>query len=237
MKRIMCILAILSAGLLAWSLLAWNLSADDEGNNADTDTDILLSTSETSDDDDDDDGDDEDQIVLTPGTRRYYGYITNIADNTYDGDTIQDVSVDLPVCVTDGIDGEELWPGIVQSWTSVFVVTDLRIAGIDAPEHRQSTKLPEDVRQANKKKAADSEAYLESLLSNSVTPGVVVIENPIQGSFGGRTVVDVFVTVWLDDEGDLVELTDAEGILTATLTEIDIAAQMLAAGHAEVYQD
>ena len=108
----------------------------------------------------------------------------------YDGDTIKDCKV-LIAPVASQTDGE-VWPGLVIEDCKLYVVTDLRIAGIDTPEKRTSTKkkdgTPRSERsRANEKwAAAESQKALMQLLSSNDFKFQIV--DPELGKYAGRIV-------------------------------------------------
>lgn len=109
----------------------------------------------------------------------------------YDGDTIKDCKVYITSAPCETKTGE-VWPGLVIENNKLYVVTDLRIAGIDTPEKRTSTKkrdgTPRSERsRANEKwAAAESQKALMQLLSQNDFNFQIV--DPILGKYAGRTV-------------------------------------------------
>lgn len=113
----------------------------------------------------------------------------------YDGDTIQDVRVNiLPYCRSYN---EVLWPGVEVDAEGVWVVFDLRISGIDTPEKRPSTKTRSgeprsaDSRSAEKAASLAARQALIDLLGENDNRFTVV--NPIIGKYAGRFVGDMYV--------------------------------------------
>ena len=124
----------------------------------------------------------------------YTEIIEDVKKSVYDGDTILDVPVLLY-----WLDGAEIaasapiWPGIQKRADGIYVLADIRLRGIDTPEKRVSTSLPEEVRNRIKKRAAAAEAYLEDLIERSIIPGLITIRNPEHDKYAGRVVADVVV--------------------------------------------
>ena len=108
----------------------------------------------------------------------------------YDGDTIKDCKV--LIAPTSSSQIGEVWPGIIIEKGKLYVVTDLRIAGIDTPEKRTSTEnrdgTPRSERsRANEKWAAqESQKALMQLLSSNDFNFQIV--DPILGKYAGRIV-------------------------------------------------
>ena len=169
---------------------------------------------------------------------RYWSVVTNILGQVYDGDTIQDVIVNLPVKAIP-MEGSEypvqIWPGIYQDEETVWAQVDLRLKGIQAPEKRVSTRLPEEEREELKAIAAASEQYLEELLKKSLFPGLVIIDRPAYGKYVGRLVADVKIPVLVSEDGSPVHWMDAEG--GEVYRELSLSEAMLDADHAEPYDD
>lgn len=151
--------------------------------------------------------------VAIIGTALYYGILTvwgekplfidtydcvlTDAEQVYDGDTIRDVRVLLFEQVFEMSDYGEYWPGVHITDRGVEIETDIRIAGIDTPEKRTSTKnadgspRSEASRQREKATAAASRQALIDLLK--ANGGRFSISDPIHGKYAGRTVADVSV--------------------------------------------
>ena len=109
----------------------------------------------------------------------------------YDGDTIKDCKVYITSAPCETKTGE-VWPGLVIENNKLYVVTDLRIAGIDTPEKRASTTkrdgTPRSERsRANEKwAAAESQKALMQLLSSNDFKFQIV--GPQLGKYAGRIV-------------------------------------------------
>ena len=145
-------------------------------------------------------------------------YDSTLADaekQVYDGDTIKDVRVLLLEHPFHVSDYGERWPGVHITERGVEIQTDIRIAGIDTPEKRTSTKNPdgslrsEASRQREKAAAfASRQALIDLLRSND---NRFSISDPIHGKYAGRTVADV------------------------AINEIDVATTLIEKGHAKPY--
>ena len=161
--------------------------------------------------------------ILLPGGSEpiYYGTIDNI-DNVYDGDTIQDVSVQIyPFHPLPRISEGRLtlWPGIERRVDGIYSITDIRIAGIDAPEKRPTRAgRTEASIQAEKERAAAATDFLKQLLlesSEEDSPLGFIIQHPQPDKYAGRIVANVICV--------------KEGV------PINVAEALLDAGHAVVY--
>ena len=162
--------------------------------------------------------------VLIPdsGVLIYYGTIESV-DDVYDGDTIRDVAVRIHPfrSLLSGMDGERLslWPGIERRADGIYIITDIRIAGIDTPEKRPTRAgRTEASLQREKKRAAAATDFLKQLLlENSKDDGTLgfVIQNPQSDKYAGRTVADVICV-----KGNV---------------SVDVAGALLDAGHAVPY--
>lgn len=162
--------------------------------------------------------------VLIPdsGVLIYYGTIESV-DNVYDGDTIRDVAVRIHPFRSrlSGMDEERLslWPGIERRADGIYIITDIRIAGIDTPEKRPTRAgRTETSLQLEKERAAAATDFLKQLLlENSKNDGTLgfVIQNPQSDKYAGRTVADVICV-----KGE---------------SSVDVAGALLEAGHAIVY--
>lgn len=153
------------------------------------------------------------------GVRCIYGeppptYIATIddAEQVYDGDTIKDVRV--IIYQFDDVRGE-VWPGIHIYENRIEVETDIRIAGIDTPEKRPSTKNPDGTRRSEWSRQAEKKASLaardvlmELLQKNSL---VMTLISPQHGKYAGRTVAQVYTH------------------------DIDVAEHLIKQGHAKPY--
>ena len=127
------------------------------------------------------------QCVLTKGEAQ-----------VYDGDTLKDVRVNIRNH-KDKIPKEptEIWTGVWLTPEGIEIETDIRIAGIDTPEKRVSTKNPDGTKRSeasrNRERAAAAaarQALIDLLKENKWQ---FTIMNPIHGKYAGRTVADVIV--------------------------------------------
>ena len=90
---------------------------------------------------------------------RFSEYRARIHDNSqvYDGDTISDVRV--VIYLFDDVSGE-VWPGIHIYENRIEVETDIRIAGIDTPEKRPSTKNFDGTKRSEESRIREKQAAL-----------------------------------------------------------------------------
>ena len=124
-----------------------------------------------------------------PKTRTYDVFM-NEDSRVYDGDTIQDVFI--AVKTFDGIlsEGEVLWPGLLLKGNSLFVVTDIRLAGIDTPEKRPR-KAGRTAESLAAEKAASLAAQKALLKLVEAHNHEFTIVNPQLGKYAGRILADV----------------------------------------------
>lgn len=141
--------------------------------------------------------------------------LTDPDKQIYDGDTLKDVRV--LIHKHDFIPEEygHPWPGVYITKRGIEIETDIRIARIDTPEKRTSTKnadgslRSEASRQREKDAAkASRQALIDLLKANN---NRFSISDPILGKYAGRTVADV------------------------AIKEIDVASILIQAGHAKPY--
>ena len=145
----------------------------------------------------------------------YNCILIDLDKQVYDGDTLKDVRV--LILRYDFIPEEygTPWPGVHITDRGVEIETDIRIAGIDTPEKRTSTKNPdgslrsEASRQREKAAASASRQSLMDLLKENKNH--FSISDPIHGKYAGRTVADVAVN------------------------EMDVATYLIQKGHAKAY--
>ncbi|MXY99821.1 hypothetical protein F4Y93_03915 [Candidatus Poribacteria bacterium] len=123
--------------------------------------------------------------------------LTDVSEQVYDGDTIKDVRVLLMKHPFDKSEYGEYWPGLHITERGVEIETDIRIAGIDTPEKRVSTKNADGSKRSeasrSREKAAalaSRQALIDLLRSND---NRFSISDPINGKYAGRTVADVAV--------------------------------------------
>ena len=122
---------------------------------------------------------------------QFAGKILN-ESQIYDGDTIKDVKILLSrghACTLG-----EVWPGVFTDLNGFYIQTDIRIAGIDTPEKRPSTKNSDgsprsDESRNNERKAAEaSRKALADLLRKHNFEFKIVA--PEEGKYAGRTVAE-----------------------------------------------
>jgi len=131
----------------------------------------------------------------------------------YDGDTIKDVKILVSkghACTLG-----EVWPGVWTDANGFYVQTDIRIAGIDTPEKRPSTKNRDG--SPRSKRSRDNEKYAAQASRNALI-GLLRRHNfafkitaPQQGKYAGRTVAN------------------------CTVGGVDVAAYLIEKGHALPY--
>lgn len=121
-----------------------------------------------------------------------YAATLNEDSKVYDGDTIQDVFIEIGRFMNEDSPGEVLWPGILLKGQRLYVVTDIRLAGIDTPEKRpRKAGRTEASRAREKAAAAVAQNTLYNLLDDADMEFDVV--NPKLGKYAGRIVADVIV--------------------------------------------
>lgn len=127
---------------------------------------------------------------------RTYPALLDEFSQVYDGDTIQDVYIDIADLRTEYA-AEVLWLGIFRKGKDLYAVTDIRIKGMDTPEKKPSTKYkdgtvrPEAERDAERAAAALARAELLMLLEGNNME--LVVANPEPDKYFGRVVADVFI--------------------------------------------
>lgn len=130
------------------------------------------------------------------------------ASQIYDGDTLKDVRILVSkghACTVG-----EVWPGVFATENGFYIETDIRIAGIDTPEKRPSTKNRDG--SPRTKKSRDNEKYAAQASRNALI-GLLRRHNfefkitaPQQGKYAGRTVAhcrvgDIDVSEYLIEKG------------------------------------
>ena len=117
----------------------------------------------------------------------------------YDGDTLKDVRIAIwHRTKKPPKEPEELWAGVwIMPDGMIEIETDIRIAGIDTPEKRVSTKNPDGTKRSEASRnreraaaAASRQALVGLLRDNHFR---MTIRNPQHGKYAGRTVADVVV--------------------------------------------
>ncbi|MEG9862147.1 MAG: thermonuclease family protein [Parvularculales bacterium] len=127
---------------------------------------------------------------------RTYPALLDASKQVYDGDTIQDVYIDIADLKTE-YPAEVLWLGIFRKDKDIYAITDIRIKGIDTPEKKPATKYkdgtvrPESEREAERAAAALASAELLMLLEGNNLE--FVIANPEPDKYFGRVVADVLI--------------------------------------------
>ena len=137
--------------------------------------------------------------LLAKGFPAYNAVLMQGEKQVYDGDTLKDVRIGIwHPTQTPPKEPEELWAGVwIMPDGMIEVETDIRIAGIDTPEKRTSTKNPDGTkrseasRQREKAAAAASRQALIDLLKENEFR--MTVRNPQHGKYAGRTVADVIV--------------------------------------------
>ena len=155
------------------------------------------------------------QCVFGENLQIYDCALTDPETQIYDGDTLKDVRV--LVHRHDFIPEAygTPWPGVYITERGIEIETDIRIAGIDTPEKRTSTKnkdgtpRSEESRQREKAAAAASRQALIDLLKTN--DNRFSISDPQHGKYAGRTVANV------------------------AIREIDVATTLIRLGHAKPY--
>lgn len=141
--------------------------------------------------------------------------LTDVEKQVYDGDTLKDVRVLIHGYDFIPEDYGTPWPGVFITERGIEIEIDIRIAGIDTPEKRTSTKNPDgsprsEASRAREKAAARaSRQALVDLLKASNNR--FSISDPILGKYAGRMVADV------------------------AIKEIDVATILIQQGHAKRY--
>ena len=115
----------------------------------------------------------------------------------YDGDTLQDVRIEI-LDMRENVPAGELWPGVfLTPERTIEIETDIRLNGIDTPEKRPLKKkrdgtLRSEVGRSNEKYAAAQSrlALLKLLQANELK---FVVSNPTIGKYAGRIVAAVNV--------------------------------------------
>lgn len=155
------------------------------------------------------------QCVFGESPNTYDCVLSDVEKQVYDGDTLKDVRVLIHTYDFIPEDYGHPWPGVHITDRGVEIETDIRIAGIDTPEKRTSTKnadgspRSEASRQREKAAAAASrQALIDMLKANN---NRFSISAPIHGKYAGRTVADMAVN------------------------EMDVATYLIEKGHAQPY--
>ena len=120
-----------------------------------------------------------------------FSVVLNEDSNVYDGDTIEHVYVKIRKF--DGLtsDGEVLWPGLLLKDDVLYAVTNIRVAGVDAPE-RHPKKAGRSAESLAAEKAAAFAARQAVLDLLDVHNHEFTIEDPFFGKYAGRVVASVY---------------------------------------------
>jgi len=150
-------------------------------------------------------------MVFSHTLPTYNATLTQGEKQVYDGDTLKDVRIQI-FHYADKIPKEpvEIFPQIWLTPSGIELETDIRIAGIDTPEKRPSTKnadgtkRSEESRKREKAAALAAQQSLNELLAKSKY--VFDVINPKLGKYAGRTVANVVsgetdVATYLIDQG------------------------------------
>ena len=120
-----------------------------------------------------------------------FSVVLNEDSNVYDGDTIEHCYVKIKSFDGVSSSGEVLWPGILLKDSSLFSVTNIRVAGVDTPE-RHPKKAGRSVESLAAEKAAAlvaRQAVLDLLDKYNYE---FTIEDPFFGKYAGRVVASVY---------------------------------------------
>ena len=130
------------------------------------------------------------------------------ASQIYDGDTLKDVKILVSrghACTVG-----EVWPGVFATENGFYIETDIRIAGIDTPEKRPSTKtgtVPHARKRVEITKSTPAQASRNALIGLLRRHNFEFkITAPQQGKYAGRTVAhcrvgDIDVSEYLIEKG------------------------------------
>ena len=141
------------------------------------------------------------KLEYEDGEPVYYGSIEDIED-VIDGDTINRVTLlfhrygDGPMPID-----LDAWPGIQKREDGIYIKTNIRIFGVDAPEIRRTGSGTAEEKERMVNRGFAVEAYLKSLVEQSVIDGVrfaMEIRNPTFGTYPRRTVADLYL--YIDNE-------------------------------------
>ena len=110
----------------------------------------------------------------------------------YDGDTLIDMYVRVKTFEKKDYPAEILWPGILLVEDTPYVITDIRLKGIDTPEMHPATagRTPESL-EREKAAAEEAKEAVEQLLQENDYE--FVLTEPQMGKYAGRTVADVLI--------------------------------------------
>ncbi len=138
------------------------------------------------------------KIEYEDGEPVYYGSIANI-DDVYDADTINRVLILFHKYESGPMPGDlEALPGLQKREDGIYIITNIRIKGVDAAEIERSRKYPEAERDRAKERGFDARDYLRNLVEQSKIddfPFTIEIRNPDFGTYARRTVADIYLHI------------------------------------------
>ena len=138
------------------------------------------------------------KIEYEEGEPVYYGSIATIED-VYDADTINRVLILFHEYSSGPMPGDlDAWPGLQKREDGIYILTNIRIRGIDAAEIERSRKYPEEERDRAKERGFEARDYLRSLVDKSVVDGfplTIEIRDPDFGTYATRTLADVYLHI------------------------------------------
>ena len=121
-------------------------------------------------------------------------YTAEFGDHShiYDGDTWIDMYITVKTLEKTDYPAEVLWPGIFLAEDTLYVVTDIRLKGIDTPENHPATAGRTQESLAKEKAAAEqAKAAAEALLASNNYEFIVT--EPQMGKYAGRTVANILI--------------------------------------------
>ena len=109
----------------------------------------------------------------------------------YDGDTLIDMYITVKTLKND-YPAEILWPGVLLVEETLYVVTDIRLKGVDTPEKRpaKAGRTPESL-QREKAAAQQATAAVDALFA--AHNWQLVVTEPQLGKYAGRIVANILV--------------------------------------------
>lgn len=137
--------------------------------------------------------------VFAEETSEAFEAIIDNPAQIYDGDTIRDVRVKLlPIHREGASAGEgEIWPGLLLKDGYLYTVFDLRLAGIDTPEMRPSTRNSDGSQRSQASRDAEkaaSKRARQALVDLLKTADYTFsISYPEVGKYAGRLVAEMWV--------------------------------------------
>lgn len=109
----------------------------------------------------------------------------------YDGDTLSDVFIKVRTLSKD-FGSEDLFPGLSIRDDDLYVVSDIRVRGIDTPE-RRPRRRGRTSESLLREKAAAEEARLLVMDLLSENDYCLILRNPELGKYAGRIIGDVVI--------------------------------------------